>query len=126
MNQETLLLRQVHPKWIQQGRITSQVFKPTPKDKKKLSVYDGDMIGPENAWEHYTEKLDFESVGVMAVTVSECNKYDLQAKSDPTPFKEHAVIDFTEITENQIIKKSKRLKALAIIRGWLYQTEMSS
>jgi hypothetical protein len=44
MTEATLLLRQVHPSFIQHGRVTSQVFRPTLKDKRLLSVYDGDLI----------------------------------------------------------------------------------
>lgn len=44
MTPESLLLRQVNPRWIREGRVTSQVFRPTPKDEKKLSVYDGAKI----------------------------------------------------------------------------------
>jgi hypothetical protein len=123
MKPDTLLLRQVNPSWIQQGRVTSQVFQPTPKDRKKLSVYDGDQITPENSWKHFTERLGFVSVGVMAVTVSECAKENLLVKSDPALFPEHAVIDFTGLTENQIKQKAKRLKAAAETRSWLYQAE---
>jgi hypothetical protein len=57
MQSDTLLLRQIHPGFIQNGRVTSQAFRPTPKDKKKLSVYDGDKIDPEAAYRHYTEEL---------------------------------------------------------------------
>ena len=52
MNNETLLLRQIHPSFIQAGHITSQAFRPTPKDQNKLSVYDGDQISAEDAWQH--------------------------------------------------------------------------
>lgn len=64
MNPTTLLYRQVNPSWIQSGRVTSQAFKPTPKDERRLSVYDGDLITPADAWRHYTESLGFSSVGV--------------------------------------------------------------
>ena len=63
MNNDTLLLRQVHPSWIQNGRVTSQAFTPTPKDNGHLSSYDGDMISAEAAWRHYTNKLGYESSG---------------------------------------------------------------
>ena len=53
MNSQTLLLRQIHPSFIQQGRVTSQAFRPTPKDEMKLSVYDGDQMTPEEAFEHF-------------------------------------------------------------------------
>jgi len=39
MTENTLLLRQVHPSFVQDGKITSQVFRPTPKDENKLSMY---------------------------------------------------------------------------------------
>lgn len=123
MTQDTLLHRQVSPSWVQRGRVTSQVFRPTPKDEKLLSVYDGDMISPRNAWCHYTETLELTSVGVMSVTVGECSHQDLRAVSDPKPFPEHAVIDFTGFTKNEIEKKAKHLRAAAGSRGWQYQEE---
>jgi hypothetical protein len=121
MNSDTLLLRQVHPSWIQQGRITSQVFQPTPKDKKRLSVYDGDKISPEQSWIHFAECLGYSSIGVMAVTVGECKEEGLSTQSDPDPFPEHIIIDFIDFSENQIKQKAKRLKAAAEKRSWLYQ-----
>jgi|GEM_PF-2366173 len=35
---EELLFRQVHPSFVRDGRVGSQAFRPTPKDKKMLSV----------------------------------------------------------------------------------------
>lgn len=125
MTEDTLLLRQVNPLWVQQGRVTSQVFRPTPKDEKRLSVYDGDQITPENAWKHFCADLGFTSVGVLAVTVGECRTYDLPSTPDPEPFPEHVVIDFTELSENQIKVKAKLLKGAAESRSWLYQEEKS-
>jgi len=123
MNKDTLLLRQIHPSFIQNDRVTSQVFRPTPKDEKKLSVYDGDMIDPMAAFEHYTQQLKLASVGVMGVTVDECSALNLPCQSDPEPFSEHAIIDFSHLAENAITKKSKLLKKKAEIRGWLYREE---
>jgi hypothetical protein len=54
MTGATFLLRQVHPSFVQAGRVTSQAFRPTPKDRSLLSVYDGDQITPEAAWIHFT------------------------------------------------------------------------
>lgn len=121
MTDETLLLRQVNPSWIQLGRASSQVFRPTPKDEKRLSVYDGDLISGEASWQHFTEVLGFASVGVLAVTVAECQSIDLTVFPDPIPFPEHAVIDFSGFEEGQIKKKAKQLKAAAETRGWQYQ-----
>ena len=72
MTDLTLLHRQVNPSWVHLGRVTSQAFKPTPKDNRRLSVYDGDQVTAHRAWSHYTGDLGFTSIGVLAVTVSEC------------------------------------------------------
>jgi hypothetical protein len=123
VNSTTLLLRQVNPSWVQQGRITSQVFKPTPKDRQRLSVYDGDQVTALEAWEHFTTELGFASIGVLAVSMKECETLALQAEPDPEPFPAHAVIRFDTCPSSQIEKKAKRLKAFAEARGWLYQAE---
>jgi hypothetical protein len=123
MTEETLLLRQINPSWYQQGRVTSQAFKPTPKDESLLSVYDGSLISPEKAWEHFTRTLGFQSVGVLAISLGECKHYELPVRSDPHPFPEHAVIDFTGFLRNQIENKAKLLRAVAVARGWQYRAE---
>lgn len=123
MNDETLLHRQVNPSWILLGRVTSQAFKPTPKDEHKLSVYDGDQIDAEDSWVHYTTSLGLASVGVLAISVAECTAEGLNARPDPDPFDEHAVIEFEGNSNSQIEKKSKKLKKKAVDRGWQYEPE---
>jgi hypothetical protein len=122
MTGATLLLRQIHPSFVQAGFATSQAFRPTPKDKSKLSVYDGDQITAEDSWSHYTTKLGFASIGTVAVTVDECAAENLPVQPDPKPFPEHAVIDFTGLSDGQCRTKSKKLQAKAIARGWLFQS----
>lgn len=119
----TQLLRQVHPTFVQAGKVTSQAFRPTAKDEGLLSMYDGDMIAAEAAFLHYTTSLNLESVGVMGVTVQECNDEGLPSRPDTEWFKEHVVIDFTGQSANGCEKKSKKLKAKAEMRGWLYTTQ---
>lgn len=121
MTGATLLLRQVHPSFIRQGRVTSQAFRPTPKDQSLLSVYDGSLIAVEASWIHYTTILKLASVGTMAVTVDECTAESLPVRSDPVTFPEHAVIDFSGFTNNECEKKGKKLKVRAEARGWLHQ-----
>ena len=121
MNSLTCLLRQVPPAWVQQGRITSQVFRPTPKDERKLSVYDGDLISAEKSWEHYTQRLGLRSTGVIAVTEGECRDLELPVFSDPEAFLEHVLIDFSAYSEKEIKHKAQSLKTAAIARGWLFQ-----
>ena len=122
MNDDTLLLRQINPNWLQNGRVGSVAFRPFPKDDKRLSVYDGDLIEPPDSHIHFTETLGYASKGVMAVTVAECKEVKLPAKPDPKPFPEHAIIDFTSCPSNsQMAKKAKKLKEKAVLRDWLYR-----
>ena len=83
-------------------------------------MYDGDQITPEACWVHFTTRPDCKSYGVMAVSVEECSAEQLPARPDPEPFPEHAVVDFTGFTDNQVEKKGKKLKAKAEARGWLH------
>lgn len=117
----TLLLRQVNPRWIRNGRITSQVFRPTPKDQKMLSVYDGDKVSPEGSFRHYTEKLSLSSAGVMAITVAECRQEELPVIPDPAPFPEHVIVDFSSCSNSEIRTKAKLLTKAAENRGWQYR-----
>ena len=120
MNPDTLLLRQIHPIFIQAGQVTSQAFKPTPKDESKLSVYNGDLISPLSSFEHYTIQLGLSSAGVLAVCKTECDLCDLPVLWDGIPFPEHCTLDFTSFTRTQIEKTAKILKRNAVTRGWLY------
>ena len=120
MMEATCLHRQVHPGFVQLGRITSQVFTPTSKDNGKLSCYDGDMISPHDAWEHYTNE-GHPSAGVMSVTVGECANLELPATADPEPFPEHVLVSFEALSKGQIAKAAKQLRAYAQERGWQYQ-----
>jgi hypothetical protein len=125
MNDATLLHRQIHPSWVQSGRVTRQAFKPTAKDGNRLSVYDGDMVSAEEAWLHYTDELQFASVGVLSVTQCECATLGLPVASDPSPFPSHAIIDFSGCANSQIEKQAKRLILAATARGWQYQADES-
>lgn len=118
-----LFLRHVHPSWVQFGRISSQVFRPTSKDEKLLSVYDGGLITAALAWEHFVKVLNRQSAGVMAVSLGECKKQDLSVRSDPTPYPEHAVIDFSPFANSEVDRKAKFLKAAAETRGWQHKSE---
>ncbi|HWR31182.1 MAG TPA: hypothetical protein VN631_15245 [Negativicutes bacterium] len=122
MNNDTLLYRQVHPSWIQDGQITSQVFIPTPKDEKMLSAYDGDIVSSQDSWIHYTGELGNESDGVVAVSYEECAIQNVTPLPDPETFDAHVLIDYSSQSESKIRKRiSKELKSCALNRGWLYQ-----
>jgi hypothetical protein len=121
MTDSTMLLRQIHPAFVQADQATSQAFRPTLKDDGKLSVYDGDKITAEKAWSHYST-LGNESAGVMGLLVEECTKANVSAAADSAPFPEHCVVDFAKLTTNkEVDNTAKVLKRAANARGWLHR-----
>lgn len=84
-------------------------------------MYDGDQISAEDAWSHYVKELKLSSVGVVAVTVAECEERVLPVAPDPEPFPEHVVIKFDDYSNSQIKTKAKQLTRAAEARGWQYQ-----
>lgn len=121
MNSQTLLLRQVHPSFVEQNHVSSQAFTPFPKDEGLLSVYDGDLISASEAHQHYTQTLQFQSAGVWGVTHSEIENVGLSSCPDPLEnFAQHAIIDFTEQSPKAIRKLAKKLRDCAVSRGCLF------
>jgi hypothetical protein len=126
MTGATLLLRQIHPNFVQDGFASSVAFRPNEADNGLMSTYDGDLIAAGASWMHYTTVSKKKSAGVTAVTVDECIAEGLPARPDPDPFPEHAVVDFTGVQEKHWRSKSKKLQAKARARGWLYQAPTES
>ena len=116
-----LLHRQVNPAWVQEGRISSQAFTPTPKDGGLLSVYNGALIAPEPSFKHYTTRLGLRAAGTMSVSTAEVAGLGLTWRPDTAPFPEHAVIDYTAIGSTSRVKaKAQALAERARERGWTY------
>lgn len=127
MTDTTLLHRQVHPAFVQGDHvsdqvftITSQVFKPTKKDKGELSVYNGDKFSAEESFNHFISNPDFKSKGVVSVTKEECEEIYLSVTENNIPFDGHSYIDFNGLSPKQISKKAKLLKSRAISRNWQF------
>ncbi len=134
-DEDEILLRQVHPAWIQEGRITSQAFRPTLKDQNKLSVNRDSKTSPEDAYRLYTEERKLSSSGVWGVSVGEIREIgDLHIQQDPlnTPVNDpsHCLIDFSEIpSKGRVVSISSKLSDKARLRGCLFslaQQEISS
>lgn len=121
MRPETPLLRQIHPSFVQDGRVTSQAFRPTPKDEFLLSVDDGDRITAEASWQRFISNPVCKSVGVQAVSYGECAAQELNVIEDGDPHPEHCSVDFKAFDKKAIEKKSKLLRAQAETRGWLFR-----
>lgn len=120
MTPETLLLRQIHPNFVQEGRVTSQAFRPTPKDENRLSVDNGDRIRAEASWARFTSDPACSSVGVMAVSQAECFAQSLPVIEDGIPHPEHCSIDFLGFERKDVERKAKVLSRKAQERGWLF------
>lgn len=122
MNDQTLLLRQVHPNFAPDGEVSSQAFFPFPKDDGKLSVYDGDQTTAEASHQHYTVDLGLESVGVWAVSGAETVSVGLLHQPDPIAGNPaHAIVNFGEFSEKECRKLAKKLKKFAVDRGSQYR-----
>jgi hypothetical protein len=117
---DTMLHRQVNSSWIQNGRPSSQTFRPTPKDKFRLSLYNGELIDAESSWKHFTN-AGHDSVGVLSLVVREFAAEEIACHSSPEVFPEHAHADYSGLTEGQMRGKGKRLLQVALNRGWQYQ-----
>jgi hypothetical protein len=126
MTPDTMLLRQIHPSFVQNGRVTSQAFRPTPKDEFRLSVDNGDRVSPEASWQRFSANPTCKSIGVQAVSNSECMVHELTVLEDGTPHPEHCSLDFAAFDKKTIEKKSKQLRAKADTRGWLFMDSVIS
>ncbi len=121
-NEQHLLHRQVNPSWVQEGRVSSQAFNPTPKDSGLLSVYDDALMTPEASFHHYTTTLGFKAVGTVSVSEDEVGGVGLSWRPDPEPFPAHAVIDYTTLGSASKVKaKAQALAERARARGWTYE-----
>jgi hypothetical protein len=124
MKADSLLLRQVHPNFYIGGQLSSQAFFPFPKDKWKLSVYDGELVSPAQSFVHYTQNQILESVGVWGVSNIEVTEIGLTSEPDPLPDSPaHALIDFNNAPDKECRKLAKKLKAFAVAHGCLYSPE---
>ena len=126
MNAATFLWRQVNPWHIKENRITSELFLPTRAEGGKSSVYDGDQISAKESWEHYNApdpEGSKASLGVMALTVEECQMEGVEPVPDPTPFPEHVLLDFTGLSNRKQETAAKALRSIAVDRGWIYRSD---
>lgn len=125
MKETNLLLRQIHPNFVDDElKPTSQAFKPLKRTTPAISVYDGEAITPEAAWQHFTRTEKLKSIGVMGLTQDHCLHLGLSVQPSPTPTSPHHMeVGFANLSRKDQEKAAYELKAAAIQRGWLYQPE---
>ena len=115
------LFRQIHPHFFQDGRVISTAFKPTPKDERHLSAYNGEKFDAESAYRHFVQNPKCESIGVLHTTRNICAEIDLEVIDDNEPFDGHSSIVFgAKLTNSQIEKTAKKLTKQAWDCGWDY------
>jgi len=119
-DERDLLLRQVHSSFVKDNQITSQAFRPTPKDKHLLSFDDGNRIDAQRAWIRHNSLPNATSSGVLAVSKQECETHELAVFYDGTPYPEHVSVGFSNHSSNKQRRIAKRLRDHAIKRGWLF------
>jgi hypothetical protein len=123
---DELLWRQINPAFVDGGKVTSQAFTPTEKDRGELSTNRSSKVTAEAAFRHYTEIQGHKSVGVYAVSVDEVLSVELRAVDDfateeGAKSPGHAYIDFKHIEATKRRKKiGGKLRDLAESRGWQY------
>lgn len=119
-----LLLRNVHPAWLDSGRLTSQAFTPFPKDVGLLSTDRGACTTPEASYDLHVNSKSLRSEGIWAVTASEADGEGVASFADPDdgppPNPAHAVIDFRGLTRRECSAIAKRLAAHAATRKRLF------
>ena len=123
MTSQTLLLRQIHPSFVQNGRVTSQPFRPTPKDDHFLSVDNGDKIAPPAAWARFTSNPSSTSAGVMALSNEECTAQQLRVVEDGVPYPEHCYLDYSVFEKREVERKAKHLSSVAQSREWIFEID---
>jgi hypothetical protein len=123
---EELLFRQVHPKWVLDGHVASTSFAPNTNDKGLMSIDRGSLVDPAESFRRYLES-GLQTGGTWAVTVGECAAEELRVFEDPTPTNDaHGFVDFRNLTNGSVARKSKKLRAHAMERGRLHPLTQSA
>ena len=118
-----LLMRQVHPSQITEGRPAQATFTPTNRDNGLLSADRESLISPKEAYERYLRNKNLVAAGgAWGVSVKEALDLDLNSYADPLQDNTaHALIDFSSIADQKLRqRKGKLLYAKARDRGRLY------
>jgi hypothetical protein len=118
-----LLMRQVHPSQITEGRPAQSTFTPTERDNGLLSADRESLISPRDAYERYLRSKNLAAAGgTWGVSVKEFSDLGLQSYSDPLQDNPaHALVDFTLAGEQKRRQSiGKLVYAKARDRGRLY------
>jgi|GEM_PF-705043 len=132
---DELHYRQISPAWItSEGTVSMQAFRPTSKDKRKLSLASSDGLTAEDSLINHIARGN-KSGGVVGVSNMEVEMAfsDLEPRPEvPTlctrtivrdndPFDGHEIVDFTELTKKECQTVASALSSASNDRGWLFR-----
>lgn len=121
-----VLFRQIHPQSYQNGRLSTDRFKPQPNDAGFMSVDRSTLTTAEKSHSLYAS-MGKKSAAVYGLSVAEFLSEALKVYADPieadgvSPANPaHAVVDYTAFDERKWKNISKRLAVFALARGALH------
>jgi hypothetical protein len=121
-DEQELLWRQALPAWVHDDVPTSQVFRPTTKDRKRLSTARTTLISAHEAYERHVA-TGFATQGTWAISVGEAEAAGVPAHADgglrglPA---DHASLYFGGKSRSQMESAAKRLRHAALQHGRQY------
>jgi hypothetical protein len=123
---QEVLWRQVHPDFVHEGSITSQAFRPFPKDAGELSVTRSSILTAEDAFRQYAEESGYRSDGSYPIRVDDVDQTGLRgvddsgrASTNPVPLG-HGFVDFRHLSDSQTRKAAAKLRDAALAIGRAY------
>lgn len=123
---DEVLFRQIHPNSLQDGEPGSDRFRPSEVDNNKLSTDRSSVTSPEAAHRLYTSTGKL-SAAVFGLSVEEFATESISCVVDPIKDDPvlpdnpaHALADYSDHDAKKQKVVAKRLKSLAIKRGFLY------
>lgn len=119
---DEILMRQVHPNMMQEGRLWSGAFTPTKVDNGLLSADRDSVISPKDAYERYLKlKALTQAGGSWGVSVNEFKAIDLVCYADPIADNAaHVLVDYAAKGADKEKGLGKLAYAKASARGRLY------
>lgn len=119
---DEILMRQVHPNVMQEGRLWSGAFTPTKVDNGLLSADRDSIISPKDAYERYLKaKALAQAGGSWGVSINEFKAIGLSCYSDPVAGNDaHVLVDFAAQGTDKERGLGKLAYAKASARGRLY------
>lgn len=119
---DELLMRQVHPNMMQEGRLWSGAFTPTKADSGLLSTDRDSVISPKDAYERYLKaKALTQAGGTWGVSINEFAEIGLDCYADPIQDNDaHVLVDFAAKGVEQEKGLGKLAYAKASSRGRIY------